>query len=276
MNVTVTRTGGSTGAASVNYATGNGTATGGASCGAGIDYVAASGTLNFANGETSKSVTVQLCQDTAAESPETLNLILSNPSSGTALGSPSSAMLTINPAVAPARQFCNPVPIDIAFDGTSAGRAGPYPSNINVTGMSGVVRTVSVTLDSIQHGTAADIDMLLVSPTGQKFILMSDVGGGLGLEHRRNPDIDRRCDSRIADHEYGDSDRRLSADESRRGRWLSCACSRLSPTRNLRRPAPPRSRPLLPDSVPTESGASTSLTTTPGRPDASMGAGVSA
>ena len=121
VSVTVTRTGGSAGAASVNYSTSNGSATGGASCGKGIDYVSASGTLNFASGETSKTFTVQLCPDSAAEPTETVNLTLSNPSSGAALGSPSAVVLTINPSAAPARQFCNPLAIEIASDGRSAG-----------------------------------------------------------------------------------------------------------------------------------------------------------
>src|SRR6185503_11373725 len=71
--ITVTRVNGSDGAVSVDYATSNGTAT------AGSDYTAASGTLNFANGETSKTFSVPVTDDVLDEPDETVNLTLSNP-----------------------------------------------------------------------------------------------------------------------------------------------------------------------------------------------------
>ncbi|HEX8737036.1 MAG TPA: Calx-beta domain-containing protein, partial [Pyrinomonadaceae bacterium] len=92
--ITVTRTGDTTGASTVNFATSDGTATGGASCGAGVDYVTTSGTLNFAGGETSKTFNVTLCSDAVVKGDETVNLTLSSPS-GATLGSPSTAVLTI-------------------------------------------------------------------------------------------------------------------------------------------------------------------------------------
>src|SRR5262249_43167767 len=88
--ITVTRTNGSTGSVTVNYATSDGTAT------AGSDYTATSGTLTFAAGETSKTFTVPIIDDTAVENPETVTLPLSNAPSGAALGSPATATLTIN------------------------------------------------------------------------------------------------------------------------------------------------------------------------------------
>src|SRR5262249_38992627 len=88
--ITVTRTNGSTGSVSVNYATSNGSAT------AGSDYTATSGTLTFANGETSKTFTVPILDDTAVENAETVTLTLSSPTGGAALGSPATATLTIN------------------------------------------------------------------------------------------------------------------------------------------------------------------------------------
>lgn len=93
--ITVTRTGNTAGASSVNYATSNGTATGGASCTTGIDYINASGTLNFAAGDTSKTFTVTTCVDSTPEGNETVNLTLSSPSLAT-LGTPNTAVLTIN------------------------------------------------------------------------------------------------------------------------------------------------------------------------------------
>src|SRR5882724_6644087 len=73
--------------------------------------------------------------------------------------------------------FSNPAPITI--DDNAA--ATPYPSTITVAGLSGVINKVTVTLTNINHTFPDDIDILLVGPTGQKTILMSDAGGTLDL-----------------------------------------------------------------------------------------------
>ena len=87
--ITVARTGGSTGAASVDYATSNGTAT------AGGDYNAASGTLSWADGDSSsKTFTVAVNDDSIVEGNETVNLALTN-ASGASLGTQPTAVLTI-------------------------------------------------------------------------------------------------------------------------------------------------------------------------------------
>ncbi|MCX6048179.1 MAG: hypothetical protein NT075_24020 [Chloroflexi bacterium] len=72
----------------VNYVTSNGMAI------AGSDYTATSGTLTFNPGETSKTFTVPITQDTVIESNETVNLTLNSPSNAT-LGTPTTATLTI-------------------------------------------------------------------------------------------------------------------------------------------------------------------------------------
>jgi len=89
VTISVTRTGGSSGAASVNYATSDGTAVQPG------DYTSASGTLNWADGDAAdKTFTVTIINDLAAEPSETLNLTLSS-ASGASLGSPSAATVTI-------------------------------------------------------------------------------------------------------------------------------------------------------------------------------------
>jgi hypothetical protein len=95
VTVTVNRTAGTTGAVSVDYTLANGTATGGAACGAGVDYVNTGGTVNFANGESSKTFIVQICDDAVFEGDETFTVTLTNPQGGAVLGSPSSATVTI-------------------------------------------------------------------------------------------------------------------------------------------------------------------------------------
>jgi hypothetical protein len=89
MMVTVERVGGSNGSVSVEFATANGTAI------AGQDYTAATGTLNFANGETSKSFAVPILDDATTEPDETFTVLLKNPSTLEALGTPSSMAVTL-------------------------------------------------------------------------------------------------------------------------------------------------------------------------------------
>ena len=86
--ITLTRSGNSSGVASVNYATSNGTAM------AGSDYTASTGKLIFNAGETSKTFTVALINNTLREPDETLNLTLSSPL-GATLGAQSRAMLIL-------------------------------------------------------------------------------------------------------------------------------------------------------------------------------------
>jgi Bacterial Ig-like domain (group 3)/FG-GAP repeat/FG-GAP-like repeat len=75
--VTVTRTGGDTsGPASVAYGTANGTAA------AGVRYAHASGTLQFASGETSKTVSIDLIDASGIEGNQWFTLALSNPDGG--------------------------------------------------------------------------------------------------------------------------------------------------------------------------------------------------
>ncbi|HEY0171893.1 MAG TPA: DUF4394 domain-containing protein [Pyrinomonadaceae bacterium] len=89
VTLTVNRTGGSAGSATVNFSTSPNFAT------AGQDYTTTSGTLTFGPGETSKSFTVSIINDALAESTESFNVILSSPAGGAGLASPSSAVVQI-------------------------------------------------------------------------------------------------------------------------------------------------------------------------------------
>jgi uncharacterized repeat protein (TIGR01451 family) len=64
------------------------------------------------------------------------------------------------------------------------GSASPYPSTIEVSGLLGVTAKAVVTLNGVTHGFPDDVDIVLVSPTGQKVVLMSDAGGGHGITNR--------------------------------------------------------------------------------------------
>lgn len=88
--ITVTRTNGTTGAVSVNFATADGTANVSSN-----DYTGVSGLLSFGDGEISKSFTIPINLDLESETNETVNLSLSNPQGGAVLGPQSTARLTI-------------------------------------------------------------------------------------------------------------------------------------------------------------------------------------
>jgi hypothetical protein len=85
--ITVTRSD-STQAASVDYATQNGTASDRS------DYTAAFGTLRFAAGEATKTLLIPVTDDRFLESVETFSVTLSNPV-GLSLGSPSTTTINI-------------------------------------------------------------------------------------------------------------------------------------------------------------------------------------
>jgi hypothetical protein len=86
----VSRSGGSSGTVGISYTTGNGTAT------APGDYTTTSGTLTWANGDTAnKTITIPIIDDSTVESTESFSLILSSPTGGSTLGSPSTATVTI-------------------------------------------------------------------------------------------------------------------------------------------------------------------------------------
>jgi hypothetical protein len=89
ITLTVTRDGDTSGAATVDYATVDGTATQKG------DYIIASGTLVFNAGEASKSFDVFIIDDAYVETDETFTVVLSNPSGGFFTGSGSALTATI-------------------------------------------------------------------------------------------------------------------------------------------------------------------------------------
>ena len=76
LTLTVQRTGDTSGAVTVDYATSDGTAS------ERRDYTTALGTLRFAAGETSKTVDILVNEDSYAEGDETFTVTLSNPTGG--------------------------------------------------------------------------------------------------------------------------------------------------------------------------------------------------
>ena len=141
--IVVNRVGGSTGTVTVNYATSNGTAIGGQ------DYTPVSGTLTFVNGQTSRSFTIPIIDDTLDEPNESINLTLSNPTGGATLGSPSTAFVML---------FDNDEPPQgagaLQFDGgIQIGAEGGGVATIVVNRVNGSTGTVTVNY-ATSNGTA--------------------------------------------------------------------------------------------------------------------------
>ena len=121
----------------VDYSSSNGTAL------AGSDFAASSGTLTFSPGETAKTFSVSIIDDSADELDESLSLTLSGPTRADP-GSPPTASLTILDNDGPAVQFSSS-----AF---SAGEAdGSIPITVSLSAPSPQTITVGY---STSNGTA--------------------------------------------------------------------------------------------------------------------------
>ena len=145
LTVSVNRTGGSNGTASVAYGTSDGTAV------AGTDYTAASGTLTWNSGDTSaKSFSVSISNATPFSGNKTFSVALSDPSSGATITNPGSAMVTIaGDAAAPVgslqlaassfsvTQGTASVAISVSRTGGSSGAVGVSYSTASGTAVSG-------------------------------------------------------------------------------------------------------------------------------------------
>jgi hypothetical protein len=165
-SIGVTRTGGSDGAVSVDYATVmGGTATGGASCMTpGVDYVTTSGTLMWANGDSSaQSFNITICNDALDEPDETVNLALSNVTGGATIGMQSTAVLTITDDDATPSISIS----DVSMNEGNAGTTN-FVFNVNLSAASGQTVTVHYqTADGT--ATTADNDYVAIPDTTLTF-----------------------------------------------------------------------------------------------------------
>ncbi len=99
--LTVQRTENASGAHAVSFATANGTAQ------AGTHYTAASGMLNFGDGVTSRTITVNITNNAAPNADRTFTVALSAPTLGAELGTPATITVTIvdDDTAGPAGEF---------------------------------------------------------------------------------------------------------------------------------------------------------------------------
>jgi hypothetical protein len=90
VELTVQRTGGAQGTATVEYYTMNGSALSGA------DYTASQGTLTFLEGESGKLISIPILSDSLSDGGEQFNVTIQNPSAMVSVGTPSTATVVIS------------------------------------------------------------------------------------------------------------------------------------------------------------------------------------
>ena len=153
--INVTRTGG-TEAASINYATLDGSAS---SAGTAADYTSATGALNFAAGVTTASFTVTALTDLNLESAESVNLVLFGGNVGS-----SPSILTINDVATtgttptPTPTPTSPSIFQFAQPNYTVAEGGVATINVTRTGGTEAASINYTTLDgsASSAGTAAD------------------------------------------------------------------------------------------------------------------------
>lgn len=122
-SLTVTRSSGSAGAVSVQWAT----STSGANATAGSDYTAASGTLSWADGESAaKTISVAILNDTAVEPSEVFRVLIKTPGGGALLGATTTAYVSIldNDAIALAAPWTSQDVGSVLATGSASQTAG--------------------------------------------------------------------------------------------------------------------------------------------------------
>src|SRR4029077_16386885 len=85
----------------------------------------------------------------------------------------------VQPAAALTVVSTNPSPVTIPLVGT----ASPYPAIINVSGLSGPITDLNVTLNGLSHTFINNVGALLVGPGGQSVVLFGGVGGAAAVSN---------------------------------------------------------------------------------------------
>lgn len=157
--LSVSRTGGSVGAASVNFATTGITAT------PGSDFTAQTGTLNWSNGESaSKNIVVPITNDALIEGNETFSVTLSSPT-GATLGATTTTTVTItdndfaSAPDAPTIGAATPgnAQATIAFTPPASNGGSPitgFTATCNPGALTGTAAASPINVGSLLNGTA--------------------------------------------------------------------------------------------------------------------------
>jgi subtilisin-like proprotein convertase family protein len=124
----------------------------------------------------------------SSPSQETVTPNVTGPRQGTnrAARTPGVHITPVKPAGAPSFNATNGSPITVEAINPNPEQpiqpAIPYSSDIDVVGLTGVVTSVSVSINGLSHSNPDDLDMLLVAPNGLAFHFWSDVGGSTDVE----------------------------------------------------------------------------------------------
>ena len=149
VTISVQRIGDTTGTATVQFATSNGTATAGSDFGTVGVATPPSGTLGFGPGQIVATFTIPIINNgSACEGDETVNLSLSNPSFGTVLGSRNASTLTIL-ETSSCINFTSPTY-------TVAENKGPAQISVSRSGPTGIPATVQFSTSNLTAVAGVD------------------------------------------------------------------------------------------------------------------------
>ena len=150
LTIPVKRVGGSSGTVTVNFATANNTAI------AGQDYTPISGTLTFADGETSKTISLPIINDMVAEQSETLFVTLSSPEAPDVVGATGVVVVRIfDPNNAPILSFNGA--------GVNEGNSGTTNALSTVSLNIAISQTVTVNYQTLAMTATSGVDFQPVS-----------------------------------------------------------------------------------------------------------------
>ncbi len=109
------------------------------------------------------------------------HVITANYSGATGFGASSGTLTQVvdRRTTVSGNSFCNVGPITIP--NAIGGSGTPYPSKLFVTGLAGTTQKVTMQLNGFTHPVPEDVDLLLVSPTGQRFVPFASVAGIVGV-----------------------------------------------------------------------------------------------
>ncbi len=146
------------------------------------------GTVSFFSGAQALQTNVPLngsgqASFTTSALAEGSHIITANYSGATGFGASSGTLTQVvdRPTTVSGNTFCNVGPITIPNTINASGT--PYPSKLFVTGLSGTTQKVTMNLNGFTHPVPEDVDLLLVSPAGQKYVPFASVAGIVGVSN---------------------------------------------------------------------------------------------